>query len=80
MQHLAKDTVKYESDLKHTTTAKSRAEDKENKAQGELRVADDELRAVRDELQVARDELHIVSNSALGLLYGHGILTIYENL
>ena len=22
----------------------------------------------------------IVSNSALGLLYGHGILTIYENL
>ena len=23
---------------------------------------------------------HDVSNSALGLLYGHGILTIYENL
>ena len=23
---------------------------------------------------------HTVSNSALGLLYGHGILTIYENL
>ena len=22
---------------------------------------------------------HSVSNSALGLLYGHGILTIYEN-
>ena len=22
----------------------------------------------------------LVSNSALGLLYGHGILTIYENL
>ena len=27
-------------------------------------------------------ELHVlgVSNSALGLLYGHGILTIYDNL
>ena len=25
-------------------------------------------------------ELHGVSNSALGILYGHGILTIYENL
>ena len=24
--------------------------------------------------------IYIVSNSALGLLYGHGILTIYENL
>ena len=24
--------------------------------------------------------LGFVSNSALGLLYGHGILTIYENL
>ena len=23
---------------------------------------------------------YCVSNSALGLLYGHGILTIYENL
>ena len=26
------------------------------------------------------DLMHSVSNSALGLLYGHGILTIYENL
>ena len=25
-------------------------------------------------------EVGTVSNSALGLLYGHGILTIYENL
>ena len=24
--------------------------------------------------------INCVSNSALGLLYGHGILTIYENL
>ena len=32
MQCLAEDAVKYESDLKHTMTAKARAEDKENKA------------------------------------------------
>ena len=59
MQCLAEDVVKYESDLKHTTTAKVRAQDKEKKAQGELRVAEDKLWVVRDELQVARDELRI---------------------
>ena len=60
IQRLTKDVVKYESDLKHTMTAKARAEDKEKKAQGKLRVAEDELQAVRDELQVAKDELHLV--------------------
>ena len=62
MQRFAKDAVKYESDLKHTTTTKARAEDKENKARGKLRVAKDELRAIRDELQVAKDELHVVQD------------------
>ena len=52
--------MKYESDLKHTTTTKAQAEDKEKKAQGELRVVEDEPWAIRDELQVARDELHVV--------------------
>ena len=60
MQHLAEDAVKYESNLKHTTTAKARAKDKEKKARVELRVAEDELRVVKDVLQVARDELHVV--------------------
>ena len=60
MQCLAENAVKYESDLKHTTTARARAEDKEKKAWGELRVAEDKLRAVRDDLQVVRDELHVV--------------------
>ena len=60
MQLLAEDAVKYESDLKHTTTAKVRVEDKEKKARGELRVAKDKLRAVKDELQVPMDELHVV--------------------
>ena len=60
VQRLVEDVVKYESDPKYTTTAKARAEDKEKKARGKLRVAEDELRAVRDELQVAKDELHVV--------------------
>ena len=34
MQRLPEDAVKYESDLKHTTTTKARAADKENKARG----------------------------------------------
>ena len=50
MHRLAEYAVKYEFDLKHTTTSKARAEDKEKKAQGELR-------AIRDELQLIRDEL-----------------------
>ena len=62
IQCLAEDVVKYEFDLKHTTTAKARDEDKEKKAQGKLRVAEDELRAIWDELQVARDELHVVQD------------------
>ena len=59
MQRLAEDSVKYESNLKHTMTAKARAEHKEKKARGESRVAEDELRAVRDELHVVQDELGI---------------------
>ena len=60
VQCLGEDDVKYESDLKHTTIAKVRAEHKEKKARGELRVAEDALRAIRDELQVVRDKLHVV--------------------
>ena len=43
MQRLAEDAVKYKSNLKHTTTAKARAEDKEKEAHGELRVTKNEL-------------------------------------
>ena len=55
MQCLTEDAVKFESDLKHTTTTKARAEDKENKAWGELRVAKDELHVVQDELHIDHD-------------------------
>ena len=40
-------------------TTKARAEDKEKKARGELRVVEDELRVARDELHMFRDELRI---------------------
>ena len=40
------------------------------------------LRDIQDTISQRAYHTHtqIVSNSALGLLYGHGILTIYENL
>ena len=41
VQRLGEDTVKYKLDLKHIRTAKARAEDKEKKARGELRVVED---------------------------------------
>ena len=62
MQRLAEDVVKYESDLKHTSTVKARVEYKEKKAWGELRVVEDELREVKEELQVARDKLHVIQD------------------
>ena len=44
-------------DLKHTSTAKTRAEDQEKKAIEGLRVVRDELRVVKEEFQAAREEL-----------------------
>ena len=49
--------MKYKSNLKHTSTVKSRAEEQEKKARDELRTAAYELRMVKDELQIARDEV-----------------------
>ena len=55
IQSLTEDVVKHK--LKHTSTAKARAEDREKEAREGLRVAKDELRVVKEELQVARKEL-----------------------
>ena len=43
--------MKYKSDLRHASTAKARAEDKEKKTLEGLRVAEGELRVVRKELR-----------------------------
>ena len=48
------------SDLRHTSTARERAEGKEEKAQEGLRVAEGELWEVRDGLQTAQNELRVV--------------------
>ena len=49
--------MKHKSDLKHTLTAKARAEDKEKKAIKGPRVVKDELQVVREEFQADREEL-----------------------
>ena len=50
VQHLSKDVAMHRFDLKHTLTAKSRAEEQEKKARDELRATTYELRMVEDEL------------------------------
>ena len=57
IQSLTNDVVKHKSDLKHTSTAKARAEDREKKAIEGLRVVKDKLRGVKEEFQAAREEL-----------------------
>ena len=49
--------MKLKSDLRHTTSARARAESREEKARDNLEVAEVELRGVRDGLQAAQDDL-----------------------
>ena len=60
MQHLSEDVAMHSSNLKHTLTAKSRAEEQEKKTRDELRAAAYEVRMVEDELQIATEELKTV--------------------
>ena len=57
IQSLTEDLVKHKSDLKHTSTAKARVEDREKKAREGLTVAKDELRVVKEGLQASKEEL-----------------------
>ena len=57
IQSLTDDVVGYKFDLKHTSTAKARAENREKKAIEGLRVVEDELRVVKEEFQATREEL-----------------------
>ena len=57
IQILTEDVMKHKSDLKHTSTAKARAEDQAKKAIEGLRVVQDELRVVKEEFQATREEL-----------------------
>ena len=49
--------MKHKSDLKHTSIAKTRAEDREKKAIEGLRVVQDELQVVKEVFQAAKEEL-----------------------
>ena len=49
--------MKLKSDLKHTTSARARAEGRENETRNNLRAAEGELREVRDELRAAQNDL-----------------------
>ena len=57
IQSLTEDVAGYNSDLKHTSTAKARVKDRENKVIEGLRVVKEELRVVKEEFQAAREEL-----------------------
>ena len=57
IQSLIDDVLGYKSNLKHTSTARARAEDREKKAVEGLRFVEDELRVVKEEFQAAREEL-----------------------
>ena len=57
IQSLTDDVLGYKSDLKHTSTTKARAEDREKKAIEGLRFVEDELRVVKEEFQATREEL-----------------------
>ena len=50
MQHLSENVAMHRSELKHTLTVKSRAEEHEKKDWDELRAAAYELQMVEDEL------------------------------
>ena len=57
MQNMTEEAMKLKSDLRHTTMARARAEDREERARDGLRVAEGELREVRDGLQASQDDL-----------------------
>ena len=56
-QDLTEELVKHRSDLKHASTARVRAKDKEKKAQKDAKVAEDDLRLAREELQAVKGDL-----------------------
>ena len=56
IQSLSDDVLGYKSNLKHTSTAKARAKDREKKAIECLRFVEDELRVVKEEFQADREK------------------------
>ena len=59
IRDLTKELVKHRSYLKHGSTARAQAEDKEKKAWKYLKVTEDELRLAREELQAVKGDLRV---------------------
>ena len=57
IRELTEELVKHRYDLKHASTVRVRAEDKENEARKDAKVTEDELRLAREELQVIKGDL-----------------------
>ena len=57
MQSLTEEAVKLRSDLKHTTSARARAEGREDETKNSLRATEVELHKVQDELRVLQNDL-----------------------
>ena len=57
IRDLAEELVKHRSDLKHASTARVRAEDREKKARKDAKVAEDELQLAREEVHAGKGDL-----------------------
>ena len=57
IRELTEELVKHRSDLKDSSVARVRAEDKEKEARKDAKVAEDELRLAREELQAVKGDL-----------------------
>ena len=57
MQRMTEEAVKLKYDLKHTTSARARAEGREDEARNSLRAIEGELREVRDDFRAAQNGL-----------------------
>ena len=51
VQRMAEEVVKLKSDLKHTMSARARAEGREDEARNSLRATEGELQEARDDLR-----------------------------
>ena len=51
--------MKHRFDLKHASTTRARAEDKEKKVLKDLKVTKDELRLAKEELQAVKGDLRV---------------------
>ena len=56
-QYMIEEVERLKSDLKHTTSARARAESREDEVRSSLTATEGELREVRDTLQVAQNDL-----------------------